>query len=149
MKLSIIVFATLLSTTFATLYASPIAKDFVVLQQIIDQAYLNIDLSVDLNSKQLANQPFLQIVELRLKFAQNTLGHAGFLDLDYLNIGLYVISLRCKRPKAALLVLKRQLAEETNPRLQSWLQKRITLLENNKQKLNAEKEFSALRLLFN
>jgi CII-binding regulator of phage lambda lysogenization HflD len=90
------------------------------------------------------------MAELRLKFAQTLSGEPDFLDQDYLNVGLYILSLRFNRYKAALLVLKRQLSVEKEKRLIDWLKNRIQRIEKKIQQpdLDYELEFKNLKKCF-
>ncbi|MGM0598971.1 MAG: hypothetical protein ACQETH_04035 [Candidatus Rifleibacteriota bacterium] len=140
--------------SFSILHASPIESDIKILKKLVDKAYENLSLDYKLFRSTTNNKIFLQNAELRLRFAQINSSAKDFLDYDYMNLGLYLLSIRFQRYKAALVVLKKQLLQENDPHIIEWLKKRIRNIEKFQDSekifnhLEANKELQIFRKLF-
>jgi hypothetical protein len=136
------------------LMANQIEADLKILKKIVNKACENLSLNYESQTNTINNKTFLQNAEVRLRYAQLNSDNKDFLNYDYMNLGLYLLSLRFKRYKAALVVLKQQLAQEKNSKVIKWLKDRISIIEkyqDNKKSskvLKFNNEIQIFRQLF-
>ena len=142
-------------SSFSLLQASSVENDVKTLKTFVNKAYEKLSLSYDLDKATTNNKIFLQRAELSLQYAQINSSKKDFFNSDYMNLGLYLLSIRFKRYKAALVVLKKQLAHENNKKVKDWLKNRIERIENflttesYSNRLEFSKEISIFLKLFN
>ncbi|MDN5278877.1 MAG: hypothetical protein PWR01_2842 [Clostridiales bacterium] len=122
--------------------------DLDKIEKIVDKAYETMQLSLEISSGSVNNEQFLQEAELRLKFAEIGEGLHNFLNSDYMNFSLYLLSIKFNRSGAALLVLKRQLLQEKEKKVIDWLLKRIDEVEKNWNKLGEKSAINHFKQLF-
>lgn len=127
-------------------YADQIANDLKKLERIISLAYENLSLDPENESEKISPILFLQTAELKLKFAELSEGLHNFLDQDYLNLGMYLLSLKMKKADAALKVLQGQLEKEKEARVRSWLKDRIIAVNSISEVKNPEIKWKELTL---
>ncbi|MEW6712516.1 MAG: hypothetical protein AB1403_22050, partial [Candidatus Riflebacteria bacterium] len=73
--------------------AGQIASDLAFLQELVDQAVKNLELDQE-NAEGSQNiQQFVESAGLKLKMAQASSGRNGFLDSDYFNLGVYLVTI--------------------------------------------------------
>ncbi|MFZ5949208.1 MAG: hypothetical protein ACOYXC_00765 [Candidatus Rifleibacteriota bacterium] len=132
--------------------AGQIASDLAFLEELVDQAVKNLELDHE-NAEGSQNiQQFVENAGLKLKMAQASSSRPGFLDSDYFNLGVYLVTISFKRFKAAEIVLKRQLLIEKEPVVRKWLEKRLFVLKRHtecEKNLTVETEIKEFKEMFN
>gem|GEM_PF-4436623 len=132
--------------------AGQIASDLAFLQELVNQTVKNLELDQEIAEGRQNIQQFVENAGLKLKMAQASSGRNGFLDSDYFNLGVYLVTISFKRYKAAEIVLKRQLQIEKEPVVRKWLEERLAALKKLpeiEKKLTVETEIKEFKEMFN